>query len=382
MLLKLLLSVSLLLLLLPLAVPAEAVERVTARRDGQPLQLSGKVLVEAADGGLLLLDAEGILWALQPDELVSRSRDEEPWSGLAREALEERLLEHFGDGFQVHHTAHYLVCYNTSKAYAQWCGALYERLYAAFQTYWKRWGLELHEPEQPLVALVFRDRASYAGYARDELGEATGAIPGYYSLRTNRVTMYDLTRAEQFAAQQPGSDAARINQILMRPEAERMVATIIHEATHQLSFNCGMHQRYADIPLWVSEGLAVYFETPDLTSRRGWRGIGAVNQARLAQFRQYLGNRPANSLRTLLASDERFRQTRLADDAYAEAWALNHFLLQRHAEAYAGYLRLLADKTPLVYDTPQERVELLERELGMSLEQLDVEFLRHVARIR
>ena len=45
------------------------------------------------------------------------------------------------------------------------------------------------------------------------------------------------------------------------------MATIVHEATHQIAFNCGMQQRYADIPLWLCEGMAVYFEAPDLASK-------------------------------------------------------------------------------------------------------------------
>ena len=40
------------------------------------------------------------------------------------------------------------------------------------------------------------------------------------------------------------------------PDWERNVATIIHEATHQLAYNSGMQRRYADNPMWVSEGLA------------------------------------------------------------------------------------------------------------------------------
>jgi hypothetical protein len=168
----------------------------------------------------------------------------------------------------------------------------------------------------------------------------------------------------------------------MRPDAERTVATIIHEATHQLAFNCGLQQRYADIPLWVSEGIAVYFETPDLRSSRGWRGIGAVNQARLAQFRKYLASRPRDSLQSLLADDTRFRQARSAVDAYAEAWALNYFLLHRYARQYAAYLNILADKKPLLYDEPRERIRLFERKLGKPLEELDAEFVRYMVRLR
>ena len=360
----------------------EAVEYVTLKRDGRPVHLSGDLLVEAEDGGLLLRDAEGVLWAVQPDELTARRSDDKPLELLDREAQAERLRDSFPDGFRVHNTVHYLICYNTTEAYAHWCGALFERLYAAFHTYWGRHGMELNAPKQPLVALVFQDGKSYTGYAQEELGEAASAIIGYYSLRSNRVTMYDLTRADRLTSNRRVTKAAHVNNILMRPDAERTVATIIHEATHQLAFNCGLQQRYADIPLWVSEGVAVYFETPDLRSNRGWRGIGAVNQARLAQFRKYSRTRPADSLRTLLADDSRFRQSRQAINAYAEAWALNYFLLKRYSKKYSAYLNVLARKTPLLYDTPDERIRLFESKLDMPLAQLDAEFLRYIARLR
>ena len=62
-----------------------------------------------------------------------------------------------------------------------------------FYNYWSREGIELHEPEFPLVALVFDSRDSYAQFSRAELGEASRSIIGYYSLRSNRMIMYDLT---------------------------------------------------------------------------------------------------------------------------------------------------------------------------------------------
>ena len=109
-----------------------------------------------------------------------------------------------------------------------------------------RKGFDLEKPEFPLVAIVFADKASYTAHASKEVGEAVATIIGYYSQQTNRVTMYDLTGIE--AQRQPGdrqSTAAQINAMLARPESERTVATIVHEATHQLAFNCGLETHVA-----------------------------------------------------------------------------------------------------------------------------------------
>jgi hypothetical protein len=140
--------------------------------------------------------------------------------------------------------------------------------------------------------------------------------------------MYDLTSIDRL--RRPGDKrltTAQINAMLSRPDGERTVATVVHEATHQMAFNCGLHTRYADIPVWVSEGIAMYFETPDLKSTSGWTTIGAVNRTRLAGFKSYLADRPADSLKSLVVSDARFRDARQATNAYGEAWGLVHHLM-------------------------------------------------------
>jgi hypothetical protein len=362
-----------------LNIPANGTEQVTIDRDGQQKHVEGKVLVESQDGGLLLLSPDGVLWAIQPEELVRRKSDAVPFQLLGREALAKQVLAELPEGFETYDTAHYLICYNTSKAYAQWCGALYERLYRAFFTYWSQRGFDLRDPEAPLVAVVFADRPIYVRFATADLGPGAEAVIGYYNMRTNRVLMYDLTGVEGNAARNdfPNS-AARINQILSRPQAERTVATIVHEATHQIAFNCGFQERYADIPLWVSEGVAVYFETPDLDNSKGWRGIGRVNRERLIQFRHYLQSRPADSLMTLVANSRRFRNAQTAPDAYAEAWALNYYLLKRRFRDYAKYLQTLSEKKPLMNETDDDRLAAFRAAFGEDLEAFDRDFIAYL----
>jgi hypothetical protein len=362
--------------------PAVALDHITTERDGRTLHLSGQIVTEAVDGGVLLRDREGILWAVPAEQVVRRSQDNQPYKPMSRAELSARLIDEL-PGFRLHHTANYLIAYNTSPSYAQWCGALYERLYRAFRNYWQRRGFSLRDPDMPLIALVFDTREAYARYAQAELGDAARNIVGYYSLQTNRVTMYDLTGSQA----RPGefgrvTTSAQINRLLARPGAEWMVATIIHEATHQLAYNCGFHARFADIPLWVSEGLAVYFETPDLESSQGWRNIGGVNTSRLEQFNRYRTKRPPNSLVTLISDDTRFRTPETAIDAYAEAWALTYFLIRRYANAYVKYLQIMAEKSPLIFDTPEERLETFQSVFGQDLKALDAEFLDHMRTMR
>jgi hypothetical protein len=366
---------------------AEAMDRVTFRVKGRDMTETGRVLVSAEDGGLLLLGRDGVLWAIQPDELINRTSDDAPFEPFTREEMAKRMLATLPGNFDVlpiNLYKHYLIFYDTSRAYAQWCGLLFERLYMAFTNYWTREGFELANPEFPLVAVIFADKQAYLKYTRPDLGEAGESVVGYFNLQTNRMTMYDLTGAAGGGRQSASvSTGAQIKQILAQPDALTTVSTIVHEATHQIAFNCGLHTRLSDCPVWFSEGIAMFFETPDLNGQRGgWSGIGTVNRVRLEQFQDYLSRRPADSLQTLVESDKRLHEVKQGLDAYAEAWALTYFLINKHPKEYIAYLRMLSKKKPLVSDSPETRLKEFQAAFG-SIKKLDTELLRnYMGRVR
>jgi hypothetical protein len=368
---------------LALATPAWAMDHVTFRRNSKTIEVTGRPLAEVKEG-LLLLARDGVIWAIKPEEQIERTDDGEPFKPYSRDEIAKRLLKELPQGFRTHSTTHYLICYNTSPAYAQWCGSLFEQLYTAFTTFWTRKGLELRQPEFPLVAIVFGDKRSYLEFTRPDLGAAGESIIGYFGLTTNRMTMYDLTGAGSLGrGSGRGRTAAQINQVLAQPDAARTVATIIHEATHQIAFNCGLHTRLSDCPVWFSEGIAEYFETPNVQSGKGWKGIGkdAINTARLEQLEKYLPARPANSLETLLRDDARFLDPKQSLNAYAEAWALTYFLIRQHPKQYVAYLAVLSKKKPHVQDDAETRINEFRRAFG-ELGAVDTEFLRYIGRVR
>jgi hypothetical protein len=373
-------------LLAGLCISSRAEDTVIFHRDGKSEHVSGKAIVTAQDGGLMLQSADGKLWNITSDEVAEYHQDDKPFAPLSAEQLKKEILKELPPGFDTIKTAHYLIFYNTSRGYALWCSALFERLYTSFISFWTHRGFKLHEPETPLVILIYADQATYVRQSTDELQGVANRVIGFYSLQTNRVKTYDLTGAQ--SVRQPGDnkrmDSAQINELLSLPSATTMVATVIHEATHQIAFNCGLQQRFADIPLWVAEGLAMYFETPDLTYGKGWRTIGEINTPRLERFQSYLLRRPADSLETLIADDKRFRgrDAQAALDAYAEAWALNYFLLRMHSKEYETYLKRLAEKEPLVWDEPAERLKEFKACFGSDLATLDAEFIRYMTRVR
>lgn len=360
---------------------AVAVERVHFLRDGREQAVEGELLVTAKDGGVLVQAADGVLWTIKPSEIQGREDDDAPFEPLTQDEIAARMLEELPAGFESYQTQHYVICHNTSREYAEWCGSLLERLYRAFTNYWKQRGFKLDEPRFPLVAVLFSDSSAYRDFARRDLGDAAERVIGYYNIQNNQMIMHDLTGVGGANGNRRGS-VEQINRMLAQPQAERSVATIVHEATHQIALNTGLQARYADIPLWVSEGIAVFFETPDLKSAKGWRGIGAVHRNRLTDFRDYLSRRPSDSLRTLITDDERFRGVATGQQAYSEAWALVYFLTRQKPHAFPRYLARLSEKSPLVRDTPEERLREFREFFGEDLEALDREFLRYIAKVR
>jgi len=344
---------------------AEPVGRVELRLAGGRVATGG-IVEEAEDGSLLLEHDDGRYELFGPGKIAAReSRPEIPPE--ASRDLGQQVLATLPAGFDLPVTRHYVVCFNTSRDYAKWCGALFERLHDAFGTYWSRAGLTVNDSARPLVVVIFADRHGYEAHAAADLGESAGRVVGYYNLLDNRVTTYDLTGSDALGAVRGRQGGPTALELLASPAAAGMVATIVHEATHQLAFNRGLHRRLAPVPLWVSEGVATYFETPDLESVRGWRGIGGVNRPRLDHF---LATHRRGMLEDIVADDGRFRDPDTALDAYAAAWAVTHHLIQTRKQAFVGYQRVLAAKRPLGEDSPATRLREFRAAFG---EPADVE---------
>jgi hypothetical protein len=123
------------------------------------------------------------------------------------------------------------------------------------------------------------------------------------------------------------------------------------------------------------------FEAPDLASSRGWRGIGRVNYPRLETFHRNLPNWRTGSLETLLVDNRRFRDPRTALAAYADAWALNYYLIKYRSDDYTAYLKMLAEKRPLAEDDPATRLAEFRKHFG-ELGALETQFLKQMSRIQ
>jgi hypothetical protein len=110
-------------------------------------------------------------------------------------------------------------------------------------------------------------------------------------------------------------------------QSPHMVEDLRHEATHAL-----LHASVADLPLWLDEGLAEYFEVPG-----GREGLNTEHLSRVARDVEE-GWEPE------LARLERLRDVRqMLPRDYRESWAWVHYLLQGPKPGRSLLLGYLAD---------------------------------------
>jgi hypothetical protein len=115
----------------------------------------------------------------------------------------------------------------------------------------------------------------------------------------------------------------------------RIQRDLRHELTHAL-----LHSVLKDVPIWLDEGLAEYFELPPESN--------GVNRDHVADLRQ-----PAAPKLDLTRLERISDIKDMTADDYREAWAWTHFLLRGRPEArpvllaYLARLRREADPGPL-----------------------------------
>ncbi len=109
---------------------------------------------------------------------------------------------------------------------------------------------------------------------------------------------------------------------------ERMSADLRHEVTHGY-----LHSAVPNLPLWLDEGLAKYYEVP--------RGRHGSNQPLIEFFKNRPPSKPWKMSLQHLEKIQPDQEMTLED--YAEAWAWVHFLLEDRPEYRDLLCRYLSD---------------------------------------
>jgi hypothetical protein len=270
-----------------------------------------------------------------------------------------QLIQELGKSFEVTNTGHYLVGY--PKGQKDYWSPRFEELYRSFVHYFNVRGFHLKNPEFPMVAIVWPNKQAFLRYAQSDGSNIGNNVLGYYSPKTNRISLYDI-----------GGGSARSEHWQQNSD------TIIHEATHQTAFNTGIHGRFAHTPRWVVEGLGTMFEAPGVwKSRDNPRREDRINRGRLQAFQRIAASHKTEMLTDLISSDRIFNTD--ANAAYANAWAFSFYLIETQARRYADYLALTA-KRPELKDYPaSERMADFVSIFGKDFTMMETRFLRFMS---
>ncbi len=172
----------------------------------------------------------------------------------------------------------------------------------------------------------------------------------------------ELPRRRAFFVAQPRTVGGTEDLLVYTFWGGRVREDLRHELTHAL-----LHSVLRDVPLWLDEGLAEYFEVPP--DRQG------VNYQHLEQ----ICRAPGRTHRPDLARLEGLRQVQQMTPAeYGEAWAWVHLLLRDKPEAKAvltSYLQQL--RTNPNPGSMQERLAAIFPDLPEALNQHLARFEAH-----
>lgn len=311
---------------------------------------------------VFFLGRDGQLAEFSPAEPTNYSKLSRPFQAHSQAEIRGQLLREFGPGFEVSGVGHYLVVHPVGKR-DQWAPR-FEELFRSFVHYFSARGWQLAEPRFPLVAVVYPRQADFLAACRHSGLPPNPGVLGYYSPITNRILMFDA------AADGKGSD--------WHTNAD----TIIHEAAHQVAFNCGVHSRFGNPPRWVVEGLGTMFEARGVWQSRTYPNQpDRINRGRFEAWRSYAkGKRPGDAISQLVSADRAF--SRDAAGSYAEAWALSFFLMETMPKQYNAYLALTAER-PAFRDYPgPERLKDFCTHFGADLNLLDARMQRFLAGLK
>lgn len=201
--------------------------------------------------------------------------------------------------FRRSETDHFVVLSNCDRNWTVARSRLLERAYHEFFRVMDRMQYPAHPPSHKLLCVFISEHAEYERFARNADGVHAGWVAGYYAGLSNRVVLYDDMDGPAFRAAFEQLDGFRLE--AKQADAESRVASragnrelakslktraadlrrhekkerkrieedaraaseskMIHEAIHLIAFNSGVQSRAHEYPFWLTEGLAMSFET-------------------------------------------------------------------------------------------------------------------------
>ena len=349
-------------------------EALVEVRDGKTVT-TGKLLAKDKERAILL-DRTGRLHDLTLGS-VKLEETNRNFQSLSVMELRNQLSREFGKGLEIGSTRHYLVLAPSGRAseYAK----VFEEQYTTLQRYFKLRGFTLSDSQFPLVAVVFPSQKQFAEYARGEGTKTMANMQGYYSPRTNRVALFESDEKSVAVSRIDPLTPTERRMPLFGTNGSEVKSTMIHEATHQIAYNIGLHSRTGETPRWVVEGMATAFEPDGMRSTlAGSQAYQRINRERYLVFQNFVktGRRTPKSLRSFIESETLYESAVL--DFYAQSWALTFFLVETRPRNYSAYLKRIAARNPFAAYSAKERLADFKETISADVDSLDTQFVKFI----
>lgn len=324
-----------------------------------------------------VMDKQGKLIHLKVKSLKKFDKVSPRYQPYSSSAFRQELSREF-PGYQVVGSTRYLVV--APRGQASRYAKLFDTIYRDVEQFFRVRGFKVTTPEVPLVAVVFGSQQEFARYCLKDSVPPSQTLMGYYSLLSNRVALFDTQQAISTVDPSLQFRSERYSSILAAAGISQDTAnTIIHETTHQVGYNIGVHSRLGTTPVWLVEGLATALEPNGMRESRGRKLLSdRLNPERAQWFaHQHRSQRQAGYFAKMVASDDFFYRQTL--NSYSESWALTFFLLENNArrKQLVSYIQQLSNRTPSGNYTAKQRLADFQSAFG-DISRLEIEFLRYM----
>ncbi|PHS09659.1 MAG: hypothetical protein COA78_11865 [Blastopirellula sp.] len=349
-------------------------------------------------------------WKIAPENaavtrLVNMKREIDktvPINPAQKKTMEDYMKNR--PGMEFTRSKHYVLMHDTGNKInkrtkltrAQERLKLLEIVYESYMMKFSLEGVMLTVPKEPLMVVLFSEYDDYLGFS-SSISPTLASTAGFFDRKSQIAVFFDQGTDDTFdflykintqlqiekkrlmRTREPGAkDRIRLAdtlQLLIEVNRANLdIEVVSHEATHQLAGNTGLMPGDSPVPVWAAEGLATYFESP---KEAAWGGIGAVNEERLELYRYLAPVTDISNIR-FIVTDQIF--TRASSNfstmhAYAQSWALTHFLMDRHFTKLMKYYQKLSEHKGNLRLSEEKYIEIFTEAFeGRTIDQLDLEW--------
>ncbi len=314
---------------------------------------------------LIVLLPDGQLAARRKNQISATERE---FKAMTGEEMGNAIVKDRLKGFRVLTTERFVFVYNTTPEFAKVTSTVMETMLTGVIEFCREMGLDVHEPEVPLLVIMFHRAQHFHAYQPMPPG-----ILAYYEIPTNRVVLHE------------ESGLAGLSVELARQE---LLSTIAHEGAHQILHNIGVQQRLSRWPMWIGEGIAEYLAPTKPGHKFAWKGAGKINDLRMWELegflqRQFIKGFDGDTVNQTVSAGV------LDSTGYASAWTLTYFLAEKRKEDFDRYVRYLSRMPPLQGMLPAEKGEEptvpgnmvhFQKFFAEDLEAFEKEMVEHMSR--